>query len=67
MLTYSDAFERELQKLIVAEVERLLENLGHGMGVTDYANYMKIVGEIAGLRKALEFCEEARLVVNEQR
>ena len=67
MLTYSDAFERELQKLIVAEVERLLENLGHGMGVTDYANYMKIVGDIAGLRKALEFCEEARLVVNEQR
>jgi hypothetical protein len=67
MLTYSDAFERELQKLIVAEVERLLGNLGHGMGVTDYANYMKIVGEIAGLRKALEFCEEARLVVNEQR
>jgi|TARA_R110002126_G_scaffold119099_3_gene259791 hypothetical protein len=67
MLTYSDAFERELQKIIVAEVERLLENLGHGMGVTDYANYMKIVGEIAGLRKTLEFCEEARLIVSEQR
>jgi len=66
-LTYSDAFERELQKLIVAEVERLLGNLSHGMGVTDYANYMKIVGEIAGLRKTLEFCEEARLIVNEQR
>lgn len=67
MLTYSDAFERELRKIIVAEVDRLLENLGHGMCVTDYANYMKIVGEIAGLRKTLEFCEEARLVVNEQR
>ena len=67
MLTYSDAFERELQKIIVAEVERLLENLGHGMGVTDYANYMKIVGEIAGLRKTLEFCEEARFIVNQQR
>jgi len=37
------------------------------MGVMDYAAYMKIVGEIAGLRRTLEFCEEARLVVNERR
>jgi hypothetical protein len=67
MLTYSDMFENELKKTIIAEAERLLENAGHGMGVTDYAHYMKLVGEIAGLRKALEFCEEARLYVNQHR
>jgi len=67
MLTYSDMFERELRKCILAEIDRLLENVGHGMGVADYAQYSKIVGEIAGLRKTLEFCEEARLVVNQQR
>jgi len=59
-------FESELRKLVVVEIERLLENLGHGMGVTDYANYMKIVGEIAGLRKALDACEEARSIVNQK-
>jgi hypothetical protein len=67
MLTYSDLFENELKKLVVGEIDRLLENLSHGMGVMDYAAYMKIVGEIAGLRRTLEFCEEARLVVNERR
>ena len=66
MLTRNDMFEIELRKLVVAEVERLLENVGHGMGVTDYANYMKIVGEIAGLRKALDACEEARIAVNQK-
>jgi hypothetical protein len=60
-------FEHELRKVIIAEVERLLENAGHGMGVTDYAHYMRLVGEIAGLRKALEFCEDARFHANEQR
>jgi hypothetical protein len=67
MLTYSDVFERELRKLITAEIERLLENVGHGMGVADYAHYMKLVGEIASLRRALELCEEARFVANQQR
>lgn len=67
MLTFNDLFENELKKLVVGEIGRLLENLGHGMGVTDHASYMKIVGEIASLRKTLEFCDEARLVVNAQR
>ena len=67
MLTYSDMFERELRKFITAEIDRLLENAGHGMGVADYAHYMKLVGEIAGLRRTLEFCEEARSAVNKQR
>ncbi len=67
MLTYSDMFERELRKFITTEIDRLLENVGHGMGVADYAQYSKLVGEIAGLRRTLEFCEEARLFVNQQR
>lgn len=67
MLTYTDVFERELRKFIMAEVDRLIENASHGMGIPDYAHYMKIVGEIAGLRKALDLCEEARIVVNQQR
>ena len=67
MLTSSDMFERELRKLILSEINRLLENVGLGMGVQDYAQYMKIVGEMAALRRTLEFCEEARLIVNKQR
>jgi len=66
-LTYSDMFERELRKLITAEIERLHENAGHGMGVPDYATYMKLVGEIVGLRRTLEFCEESRSAVNKMR
>jgi len=67
ILTYSDMFERELRKLATEELERLHQNAGHGMGVPDYASYMKLVGEIAGIRKILEFCDEARSIVNKMR
>ena len=66
-MTYSDLFEKELRKIISAEIERLMENISHGMGITDYAQYTKMIGEIGSLRKTLEFCEEARTIANQNR
>jgi predicted hydrocarbon binding protein len=66
MLSYSDVFERELRKIIEAEIDRLLENIGHGMGVADYSHYMKLVGEISSFRRVLELCDEARSIANQQ-
>jgi hypothetical protein len=59
MLRYSTAFANELSKIINLEIERLTENLTLGMSVSDYAAYTRIVGEISGLRRAVEYFEEA--------
>lgn len=64
MLTYNHLFENTLRKLIEQEIERLTENLVLGLSVTDFANYRESVGQIAGLRKALELCEEAQTIVS---
>ena len=59
MQTFQTIYEAELRKLIAVEVERLKENLSHGQSVCDYSEYQKTVGQILGLRTALELCEEA--------
>jgi hypothetical protein len=63
MLTYNQLFENTLRTLIEAEIDRLTENLVLGLSVEDFATYREIVGQLRGLRKALELCDEAQSII----
>lgn len=68
MQTGNSQFERELKKLIDAEIMRLHQNLESGLSITDIAAYREHVGELRGLRKVSEnYCDEATTIINEQR
>lgn len=66
MQTYNTLFQKELTKLITAEIEMLKENLTtiHRTEGFDFSSYKQIVGRIEGLRAALSHCEEAETTVN---
>ncbi len=66
MLTTNDLFERELRKLLKAEIERIQEIITNN-GVSDFAQYRYYVGAMQGLYVALERCEEARTIVEQTR
>jgi hypothetical protein len=59
VLTFNSLFERELKKLIDEAVELRKENLSIGMSTIDFPSYKHQIGIIAGLRIALELCDEA--------
>jgi hypothetical protein len=61
MQTQYAFYQSELQKLILAEVERRKENLtgAHRATGFDFAEYKHQVGIIEGFRMALQLCEEA--------
>lgn len=62
MLTYSDLWQHEFKKLIVAELERLTTIITSPMGPKDHAEYKQIVGQVQGLRRAVELSEEAQTI-----
>jgi hypothetical protein len=64
MLTYQTFYQHELKKLIVAEIDRLMENLGNGMSTPDFPSYKHQVGIIEGLRRALQLCDEAEAIAD---
>ena len=64
VLTFNTLFERELKKLINEAVENKKENLSTGMSTIDFPSYKHQIGIIAGLRMALEFCDEATTICN---
>jgi hypothetical protein len=64
MLTYQTFYQHELKKLIVTEIERLMENLGNGMSTPDFSSYKHQVGIIEGLRRALQLCDEAEAIAD---
>lgn len=66
MLTSANQFEAELKKLIDEEAARVSENLSLGTSVKDYGDYRNQVGQIQGLRKALDLCEEAQSIISKQ-
>jgi len=67
MQTTTDLFERELRKLLEAEIERLSDSISTGYGVTDFAHYKYFVGAIHGIKDALVRCDEARSIVDKAR
>lgn len=60
MLTFNNLFEIELKKLIQEEIDRITEHLQAGLSVNDFQEYKRLVGKIAGLKLAMELCEEAQ-------
>jgi hypothetical protein len=60
MQTYSDYYEKLLRDMIQDAIDRLTLSLTAGYGINDYAQYKQQVGQIIGLRAALEMCDEAR-------
>lgn len=63
--TYQAYYQYELKKLIEEQIQRLSEIVTADNGVVvDYATYRHHIGQIKGLRIALELCDEAEAVVN---
>ena len=63
--TYSTYYQYELSKLLKEEIDRLTVNITSEYElVSDYASYRYHIGQIKGLRRALELCDDAEAVVN---
>jgi hypothetical protein len=64
-LTTVQAFQKELEKLIQIEIERLVEPMINGY-VESHEEYRGLAGRIAGLKTALELVQEADRVCAEK-
>lgn len=53
-------FERELRKLIEAEIETQVMVLALGVAVHTHDQYREVVGKITGLRITLDLCQTAQ-------
>lgn len=65
MLTYESHFEEKLKRLIEEAIDQLKENLTHSITIPDLSHYKEIAGKIAGLRTAIELCDEANKLAQE--
>ena len=61
--TRGDLFEAELRKLVEEEIHRLMEEMSIGLLKT-YEDYRSVTGRIAGLRRCLDYMDEASSNVN---
>ena len=66
VLTIGGLFERELSKLIEDEVARVAANVIGAGGIGDFAEYMRQVGYLSGLRKCAELFEEANANISKR-
>ena len=64
-LTFSAAVIQETAKLIEERIDELKNNLTNRGAVTSFDAYNARVGQIEGLRMALELCDEAVRKLNE--
>lgn len=64
-LTTVQAYQRELERLIAIEIERLIEPMANGFLET-YDDYKSFSGKIAGLRSALDLIHEADRILSEK-
>lgn len=56
-LTYNNAFEIKLRERLAEEIERQTATIAEGK-VADWGLYQRACGQIAGLRQALDRCDE---------
>lgn len=66
MLTYNNQFEVELKKLLIAEIDRLSENLCSGMAINDISHYKHEVGRITSLRAVIDMCDEVNSILSKR-
>ena len=64
-LTTVQAYQRELEKLIHIEIERLLEPMANGY-VESIEEYKSLAGRIAGLKSVAELMQEADRICAEK-
>lgn len=64
MQTFHSLYRSEFKKLIEEEIQRLMENLITNGGIQDFPAFKNTVGVIEGLKKALEYSEEADAIAN---
>ena len=64
-LTTVQAYQRELEKLIAFEIERLIEQVANGY-IENYEEYRSLVGKISGLRTAADLMQEADKICAEK-
>jgi hypothetical protein len=64
-LTTVQAYQRELEKLIAIEIERLIEPMANGF-LESHEEYKSLSGKIAGLRSAIDLMHEADRVLAEK-
>ena len=63
--TYQTFYQYELSKLLKEEIDRLTVLITSEYDlVGDYSSYRYHIGQIKGLRRALQLCDEAEAVVN---
>lgn len=65
MLTYNRLFAEELRRLISETVEEKKEHLLNS-GDGEFSNFRHQIGVIAGLRMALDLCDEAISIVQKR-
>lgn len=59
------AFEREFRKLIEDRIAALIEGISAGM-LASFDEYKHMSGKIAGLRAALDACDETNTKLSER-
>jgi hypothetical protein len=64
-LTTVQAYQRELEKLIAIEIERLVEPMANGF-IETHEEYKMVSGKIAGLRTSMELMQEADRILSEK-
>lgn len=60
------AFKAEFLALLLKLIDDRKDVLASGNGVEDFPRYKHDVGYIAGLKAALELCEEAETTINKR-
>jgi len=66
MLTGNTQFEYELHKLIDAEIERLKDCLTSISTIPDYSTYVNYVGQIRGLERIADYCNEVNTILSKR-
>jgi hypothetical protein len=54
MFTVSNAFEQELKKRIIEEMNRITDRLCTGASVNDYADYRHLAGQLYAYRRVIQ-------------
>jgi hypothetical protein len=58
ILTTADRFRFELEKLIASRIDHHMQVIARGVP-HDYAEYLRVVGRVEGMKDVIELIEEA--------
>lgn len=64
MQTFHSLYRSEFKKLIEEEIQRLMQNLTMNGAIQDFSAFKHTIGVVEGLKKALEYSDEADAVAN---